>query len=43
MVAELLECTKLCEQVHIFQVDFYGRHEVGLDVAILDAVFRWDR
>eukprot|EP01147_Barroeca_monosierra_P010504 gene10505-2632_t len=29
--------------VHIFQVDFYGRHEVGLDVAILDAVFRWDR
>eukprot|EP00043_Microstomoeca_roanoka_P018007 m.190040 g.190040 ORF g.190040 m.190040 type:complete len:1456 (+) comp16751_c0_seq1:63-4430(+) len=42
LVAQVLECCNNPDQVSIFEVDFYGRHDVGLDVAILDAVLRWE-
>ena len=27
----------------MYEVDFYGRHDVGLDVAILDAILSWEK
>eukprot|EP00055_Hartaetosiga_balthica_P014603 m.80880 g.80880 ORF g.80880 m.80880 type:complete len:1394 (+) comp8637_c1_seq1:1744-5925(+) len=36
------QCVVQKEQITVFEVDFYGRHDVPLDVAILNAVFAWD-
>ncbi|EGD74678.1 hypothetical protein PTSG_06043 [Salpingoeca rosetta] len=42
LVKQVLECASNKEQVFVYEVDFYGRHDVPLDVAILDAILQWE-